>query len=79
MSKLENYLVEARFKSRYIGKANDFMAQFLNEIEDKIEELREDPATEGKAEDFLGDFMDIDNTWESLWQDIVRLVKKLGK
>ena len=55
---------------KYMGKANDAMADFLEELGDE---------TPGPTEDkkLWKSFKEIERDWETLWDDIVKLSKQL--
>jgi len=67
---------KANFK--YMGKMQDAMADFLEELEDRIPGPSKLSGFENKkGEILIKDFDNIDDAWENLWDKIVKLVKKL--
>ncbi len=66
----EKIIVEGR-KWKYIRKANDGMAEFLEEIKNAVYEKEEKG---GKLTDLYGK---IDDDWNDLWDKIATLAKKL--
>ena len=56
-----------------MGKANDAMADFLEEIEDRVDSIRFDL----KGRDLKKVLNGIDKDWEKLWDKIISLTKKL--
>jgi len=67
-------LSEGRFSydSKYMDKANDTMADFLEELEDAIPGPKEP-----KGKELIKFMRRIDSDWERLWDNIGKLVKQL--
>ena len=65
-------MLNEKYRFKYIGKANDTMADFLEELEDNIPGPK-DP----KGKELIKLFHKIDKDWEILWDNIVKLAKQL--
>lgn len=66
---------KANFK--YMGTANDGMADFLKELEDKIDLLKDDSPKElhNKLK-IKKEFDKIDKDWQKLWDKIIAVVAR---
>ena len=70
MSKLAEYLDEARKDWSYMTKADDSMADFFAEIEMRMDDLY-------LRDSLIGDLDSIGRDWDKLWTKIVRLTKRV--
>ena len=72
----EKILNEAT-KFKYMGKANDAMANFLEELEDATPDASKTKGSDLKKAKLIKLFYEIDKDWENLWNKINILAKQL--
>jgi hypothetical protein len=62
-------MINEKTKFKYMDKANDYMSDFLEEVQDNI------PITpEGKK--LMKQFHKIHNDWQIVWDNILALIKE---